>query len=369
MNVDVARSLQPFRVRYAAPLKRRLDEFWSWWSGELLAFLPQEIQGALAQRNQRLFIALDGQAIVIRQGPSASSPEVQRIDCDAPAGMGRNLSADARDLVLLLPDDKVLSTSISLPLAAEENLHEVLAFEMGKHTPFSGDKVYYDYVITRRETGRQELTVDLVYSPRDAVDSLVEAVSRQGLSPSQVTSQNVSGSELRSVNLLPPERRRSRRKTVHRLNLALAASCILLLAVAITLPIVQKNTAIRSLESHVEVAAAAAREGSNLRSDLEKMADASRFLAAKKQSDVLIVQVVDEISRILPDHTWISRLDILGTEIQLQGQSSSSSSLITIVESSDLFENARFRSPVVQVASTTEDRFHLSADVTRSRSQ
>jgi general secretion pathway protein L len=369
MNVDVARTLQPFRVRYAAPLKRRLDEFWSWWSGELLGLLPQEIQDALAQRNQRLFIALDDQVIVVRQGPSASSPEVQRIERNAPEGVGRNLSADARDLVLMLPDDKVLSTPISLPLAAEENLHEVLTFEMDKHTPFSGDKVYFDYVIARRETSTQELTIDLVYSSRDAVDNLVEAVARQGLTPSQVTGRNVAGDELRSVNLLPPERRRNRRKTLHRLNLALAASCVLLLAVAITLPIVQKNAAIGSLESQVEEAAATAREGSNLRDDLEKMADASRFLAAKKQSDVLIVEVVDEISRILPDHTWISRLDVQGAEIQLQGQSSSSSSLIAIVETSDMFENARFRSPVVQVAGTKEDRFHLSADVTRSRSQ
>jgi general secretion pathway protein L len=283
--------------------------------------------------------------------------------------MGRSLSTDARDRVLLLPRDKVLRTTIVLPLAAEENLQEVLAFEMDKHTPFSADKVYYDFVITRRNSNRQELLADLVYTPRDVVDDLLETASRQGLSPGNVTSQDDSTGVLLPVNLLPPERRRSRHKTIHRLNLALTATCLLLLAAVIALPILQKDAAIRSLESRLEVAAAEAREGNNLRSDLEKMADASRFLAAKKQSDVLIVQVVDEISRILPDHTWISRLDILGTEIQLQGQSSSSSSLIAIVESSDLFENVRFRSPVVQIASTNVDRFHLSANVKRSGSQ
>ena len=131
----------------------------------------------------------------------------------------------------------------------------------------------------------------------------------------------------------------------------------------------QKNAAIHELEAAVQVAAAAAREGNQLRRDLEKMADASRFLATKKQSTVLVVQIIDELSRILPDHTWLNRLDVSAAEIQLQGQSSSSSSLISIIEASDRFVNARFRSPVVQIASTNVDRFQLSADIARSDAQ
>jgi hypothetical protein len=43
--------------------------------------------------------------------------------------------------------------------------------------------------------------------------------------------------------------------------------------------------------------------------------------------------------------------------------------LIAIVESSPYFENARFRSPVVQIPGTNMDRFHLSADIARSEAQ
>ena len=99
------------------------------------------------------------------------------------------------------------------------------------------------------------------------------------------------------------------------------------------------------------------------------MAAASQFLVEKKKNATLVIEFVDEISRILPDHTWIARLDLSGNKLQLQGQSQASSSLISIIEASPYFENVSFQSPVVQIAGTDRDRFHLSADVIEVKSQ
>jgi general secretion pathway protein L len=117
------------------------------------------------------------------------------------------------------------------------------------------------------------------------------------------------------------------------------------------------------VEAQVQAAAAEARSGAELRQNLEKMADASRFLVEKKASDILTVELIDEISRILPDHTWITRLNLSSTELQVQGQSSASASLIAIIESSPYFEDVRFASPVVQIQGTNNDRFHIAASV------
>jgi hypothetical protein len=54
MNVNVQRSLQPLRIRYAEPLLGRLRSFWRWWSGELVELLPENLQKAIAQRQQKL---------------------------------------------------------------------------------------------------------------------------------------------------------------------------------------------------------------------------------------------------------------------------------------------------------------------------
>jgi general secretion pathway protein L len=216
--------------------------------------------------------------------------------------------------------------------------------------------------VTARDSGRQTLDADLVYAPRPVTDGLLDAVAALGGEVDVVSTRAADGNNLVPVNLLPAERRPAR-TGARRINLALAALCLVLLVVATVLPIVQKDRAIRALEPRVQAAATTAREGNQLRRELEKMAETSRFLAEKKRSGRLAVQVIDEISRILPDHTWIGRLDLSRTDFQLQGQSADSASLIEAVESSAWFENARFRSPVVQIPGANADRFHLSADI------
>lgn len=367
MNVNVRRSLHPLRIRYAAPALERLREFWAWWSGELVAMLPEKARAAIARRRQKLFIEAGPESLSLALGSWASSRDVMSLSLVAPDDGTSDVPRDAQQNILLMPQSKVLATSVRLPLAAEENLEEVLAFEMDQHTPFVADKVYYDYIVTGRDTERQELDVDLVYSPRADVDRFCDAVAAHRIDLDIVTSRGRDGYNFRAINLLPQSQRRRRRIVAHRLNIGLAASMLVLLAIAIALPIAQKNRAIEALEAEVQLAAAAAREGNQLRRDLEKMAEASRFLVEKKRAEIMAVELVEEVSRILPDHTWVTRLDISDTELQIQGQSEASSSLIAIVEASPHFENASFRSPVVQVQGTNADRFHLSADVVRSK--
>jgi general secretion pathway protein L len=367
MNVNVQRSLQPLRIRYADPLMGRLRSFWRWWSGELVELLPENLQKAIAQRQQKLYVEVDDDKLLLSLGNHAAQREVLRLAHDAANAGDEDIPREVQQTILLLPDDKVLARRISLPAAAEENLREVLGFEMDLHTPFEASEVYYDYTVVGRDSTRQQVTVDLVYAPRDVVDALVDGVSNLGIKTDIVTCRRRDNSNLQPVNLLPLERRCAKRFDVKRLNLTLNALLAALLVAAMTIPIVQKNRALEALEAQVQAAATDARQGAELRQDLEKMAEASQFLVEKKASDVMIVEVIDEISRILPDHTWIARLDLSGTELQIQGQSAASSSLIRIIESSPWFENVRFASPVVQIAGTDNDRVHIVATVARKR--
>jgi len=344
----------------------RVRAFWSWWSDEIFAILPSNLRDAIEQRRQKLFIESDDDQLHLSLGSWGSRRDVLQIPLTATEDGNSKLPRDAQQTILLMPEGKVLTRSLTLPLAAEENLREVLGFEMDQHTPFPAAKLYYDYLVTGRNNERQELYVDLVYSPRNEVDALLKKVAAYNLEVDVATSRGSDRNNLRSINLLPQELRRSRRMNLHRLNVALAALCAVILVVAITVPIVQKNRAIVILEEQVRIASAEARDGNQVRRDLEKMAEASRFLFEKKRSELMAVQLVEEVSTILPDHTWVTRLDISATEMQVQGQSEASASLIALVEASPLFENASFRSPVVQVPGTDADRFHLSADIVRS---
>jgi general secretion pathway protein L len=363
MNAGLERTLQTLRVRYIAPLERGFHRFWSWWIAQLIEILPQNLTEAIAQHRERLFVELDGTDVVIRQGINGRTREVMRCALDAPADTEKALPQDSRTTVLLLPEHCVLTKPLTLPLAAEENLREVLAFEMDRETPFLADQLYYDFAITDRASEQQTLSLDLVFAPRAQVDELLGSLSRHGVDPDILTCLDGSGDELRPVNLLPASKRHNKRKVIQRSSIALASLALLLFVTAISLPLIQKRQVIQDLESQVQKATSEAEAGNQLRQDVNKLAEGSTFLVQKKQKNLLVVQVINEVSRVLPDHTWINRFDIAGDEIQLQGQSTSAAALIAVVESSPLLHNARFRSPVIQDPRTNAERFHLSAEV------
>jgi general secretion pathway protein L len=191
------------------------------------------------------------------------------------------------------------------------------------------------------------------------VDDLLIKLRDLGISPDIITTQAADGDTL-PVNLLPQSTRPTRRFSVPRLNTVLAGIAVLLLVTAMLLPPLLGKRTLEDLQQQLQVAEAAAADGLALRRDVERLTLASTFLVTKKKTTVPVLQMLAEVSRILPDDTWLTRVDVNGPELQLRGQSSAAAALIELLESSALFRDARFRSPVVQVPATNSERFHLS---------
>ena len=137
-----------------------------------------------------------------------------------------------------------------------------------------------------------------------------------------------------------------------------------MLVTAAALPLVHKRQVIRQLEPQLAEARQQAEAAQALRKKLEALRVQSHFLVEKKRGSLLVVEVLNDITHILPDDTWLNTLDIRNNEVQIRGESSGAALLIPLIESSRVLSNARFRSPVTQNPQGGE-RFHLSADIRR----
>ena len=179
--------------KFSAPLLRGVETFWSWWISELGGMLPPGARRVLLPRAQRLFLELDGTAIVMSQGTAQTKEELTRYLLDQADAVPLKRSTkdtmqqQARELVLCLPRDKVLTRSLTLPLEAEENLREVLSFEMDRQTPFTAEQVYYDFSVVARSAAERTLTVDLVLVTRRMLDELLARLDNCGLHPDLVS--------------------------------------------------------------------------------------------------------------------------------------------------------------------------------------
>jgi general secretion pathway protein L len=363
MIVNFNRSVNALRVSHLAPLTRNAGFAWRWWLDELWKMLPENLRQIVASANQRLVVSTDGDEFIVRHGSAKQFQEIGRISSANENAPAFAIPDDAKQCTLLLPREWVLTRTLTLPLAAEENLREVLSFEMDRHTPFAADQVYYDYVINRRSPAGKNLSLQLFVAPRPLVDEAMARLSAAGIQPDVTSTHAPDGSVEESINLLPADKRYNRDTLLRRMNLSLAVLAILLVTTAIIVPLLQKGRMIRTLEAEVQVAAIAAEGTSQLRQEVEKLVEGSRYLVNKKRTEPTTVELLDEMTGIIPDHTWVNRIDIDGGEIQLHGQSGSAAELIALIETSETFGNAQFRSPLTQVVRTDEERFHIAAEV------
>jgi general secretion pathway protein L len=337
---------------------------WRWWREGLLAWLPAGVRRWLAGSSRRLVLEVGDDACVLAREEAERTQELERLDRLSP-----DANAIARwfrtekpgEWVLRFPASQALTRMLTLPLAAEKNLRQVAGFEMDRLTPFTAAQVYYDAAVLERQSDQRRLRVELTALPRAAVDPLLAELRQQGLPPDAL---GVVGGRP-SLNLLPPEQRPRRGLWGQRLRAAVVIASLTLVAAAVALPIWQQRALVLGALAKIGPIQKTANQALALRDQLDKTLETSRMLAQKKQSIPARVDLLRELTVILPDDTWVERLQIRGDNVQIIGQSAKASALIGIVESSKFFSGAGFTSPVTIDPRTGKERFVLGARIGR----
>lgn len=350
-----------------ASLRPRIEAFTSWWAKELIALLPSRLREQIRSRARVLRVDFDGTTAVF----TLREPAGDRRIADLPVGPNARAPGEtaeaikaacghATEIDVRLATARVLHRSLTLPLAAEKNLREVLAFEMDRHTPFKAEYVYYDFAVLGRDPAGHHLRAALTLVPRKDVDPLLGMLRQEGLEPSALrVGDGEQGGE--KLNLLPVECRGRRVSARGWPDRALATLAVFLLSTAVALPFVQKMNAAARLERQVDAARQEALAADEVRKELEQRAAEERLLIAKRRERPSVIQVLDELTRLLPDSTWLNRLELSNGRVRLRGESADASGLATLIEHSALLRDASFDATVTRDARTEQERFVLSA--------
>jgi general secretion pathway protein L len=88
-----------------------------------------------------------------------------------------------------------------------------------------------------------------------------------------------------------------------------------------------------------------------------------RTLEQRKQNMPTYFVLLETLSQILPDHTYVTELRIEGSTVRVVGVSQNAPSLIAAVEQSQHFSRATFFAPTTRSPSDPGERFHLEAHI------
>lgn len=326
------------------------------WRQQLLACLPAAIAERITSRVNPFILELgtdsarlyrDGRQLgEIHLGGAVIDPSVAAL-----------LKPHEHPLSILLPSDWVLNRTVALPAAAQENLRQVIGFELDRFTPFSAAQVYFDYQLNTRDGDADMLSVDVALAPRKRVDGWLEALRSAGIAVDTLSAAGLWD----DANLLPPELR-------PRLNLKRLAQrmlpvtlVIVLLGAAMALPLWQKREIAIAMQSREAALRGKAQEVIKLRENVDKEIKSLEKIRDQWQAFPPVLDVLQVLTKLLPDDTSLQRMEVKGNTLTINGTSSSASSLIGLLQESPAFDAPHFLSPVTQQRG--KEVFNLSARI------
>jgi general secretion pathway protein L len=382
MNSQVAEGrLGNNRLRsLSARLAPGAGGFFSWWGRTLASWLPLRARQALGVDRGRLLLQVDGDQVHLRlqQGLEvrdlAVLPSLADLNAAGDAVVADPLAPLLPPRVaelprwLLLPPAASLRRRLTLPAAAADRLRDVVGFEIDRQTPFTADAVAFDARVIGRRDSDGQLDAELVAVPRQSLDPQLSAIGPLASTLAGIEVAGGDGVPL-GVNLLPPAQRRTRSDPFRFWNLALAAVAVFALAAAMWQVLDNRRDAIVTLKQTIAKNANAARQVATQRQQMVDLIEGQAFLDRTRAARPSTVEIIDELSRRMPDSTYLEKLAIEDESLLMIGLSREASSLIGKLQGTKLWRSPALTGAVQPDPATSRDRFTLTAEIGPPKAQ
>ena len=349
-----------------------LKGFFHWWGQELSFLIPKKIRHALSDRPASLVFTPENQgfkACLFPDWPLSAPLFAVNLDSAEPTGF-QNLKAqygeiDKAECILCLTAAQALAKVIYLPEAALENLQQVVGFELDRYTPFTAENAYYA-VVTLGKTGQGQVELLLVLCPQLVLDEQLTALHGLGVRPTRVEYQYVNEKypALQGhYNLLPDRFRPETNSWVQSLHWLLSGLIFSLLLAVMVYPVWQEMQAVALLKTQIKALEKDTHFVDQQQLEIDALSNETQNLLNIKSQSPELIAVLNELSHLLKDDTWLTNLQYSDKHMQIQGQSPTASTLISTLEASKYFSKASFVSPLTQDKTTGLERFQISMDV------
>jgi general secretion pathway protein L len=345
------------------------NQFFRWWKRELDFLIPKKVKQYILDEQAYLIVRPEGHRLILSYLFDGTSEALATLDIND-SGIEQFKILQEKDerlikaqVIIQLTQQFAIQKELSLPTAAKENLSQVVAYELDRYTPFKPEQVYFAVKPLDGTNELGQIKVLLILTPRLILDGLINDIKALGLSPNLAYYANSAIGFDNSYNLLPQQLRQKTENLTRIINAALVTLTCLLLFAVIATPVWLENQTVNSLQLKTNTFEKDAKKVKALQKDIDATIDETRQLLAEKSAAPAMIEMLNTLSELIPDDTWLSYVQYSDGHLQIQGESPTASTLIAVLEASDLFTHVRFASPVTQDAVNKIERFQITLDV------
>lgn len=356
-----------FDTPITMPLMRQAaSRAWDWWLRELLQAVPIAVLQRLQPPRPQIDVYVTPAGAVVSQMGENGWEERGRIGVPRSVGSAVN-TAELFDPTLKpevhvrLANSLVLRRELDLPRAAESRLRDVVALDFDRQTPLTAETGVFDVLVRDRDPVAGRIRVALVAAKRRMIDDILSVCSQLGVYPKSIAVVGSAGSAS-EFNLLP-KADWSAGANIWRRPWFLAAAAIgLLVVLNLTLAFERQETRLSNLSVELAKTRKTAQATEKLRSQLT-MSQAETRLLLESQSQAGPLEVIQELTKLLPDDAWLFGFEMRNGSVQIAGQSPSASDLIGRLDKSEIFTNPRFSAAVTRADKPGSERFEITLDL------
>lgn len=262
--------------------------------------------------------------------------------------------------LVLLPS-RFLFRPLELPKRAAEYLEGIVRSQIDRLTPWAANEAVYSWT-PPVDAANERIHLMIAATARAMVAPYLQAIATLGSSSIAVTTVPLN-SDSNAVPIKIYEQRISAVDTARIRSILVAVFLLSGLSATISIgvsAVIADNLGSEQQELLRKISArrAAMRSVSDLSGG-----SALQALERRKQTTPSSVIVLEALSTLLPDDTYVTEFRVDGEKLQIVGITSDAPSLIRLIERSPHFKRATFFAPTTRSPGETRDRFHIEANI------
>jgi general secretion pathway protein L len=346
-------------------IMRQITESFSRWLDRIAAVIVSAVGRMSFARSVRLVEEESGN-LSVQPGNRGTTQPVEslqiangRLVGTVPEGVAAALRGCRAELVL--QPARFLFRPLELPARASEFLDGIVRNQIDRLTPWSQADASFGWS-KPVPAGPDRIAVTVAATPRAQVLDFMRELTRLGVESITVSTIAPDASGGVAIKVLDEVAKPVLDPV--RVRRALAA-VLLLAAIAATTSIAAAAVIAANLDAEQQdVARRIAERRAAIRAGGTAAAPtALRKLEARKHQTPSSVIVIEALSQILPDHTYLTELRIEGDKVRVIGVTRDAPSLIRLIEESSHFTRATFFAPTTRQPSDPGERFNIEARI------
>lgn len=348
----------------------------AWWGTSLASWLSPRLRQALGFDRGRLLLQADGNELQLRLQRGDDVRDLGRVPVLAAPTGNEPVAVDPLALLLtsrvaalprwlIMPASSALRRRLSLPPAAAERLRDVVGFEIDRQTPFSAEAVAFDARVLGRRESDGQLDAELVAVPRSVLNPQMAALGPLAATLAGIDVAAADGAPL-GINLLAPLQRSRNSDPWRAWNIGLAALTVFLVAAMLWQLLANRRAAAAAFEQRISAQADDARLAAAQRQQLINLIEGQAFLDEARASRPPTIEIIDELSRRLPDGTYLEKLTIDDKQLLLIGLSNEAAALVGRLQGATLWQRPALAGALQPDPPSGRDRFTLIAVLDRA---